>query len=363
MKTLLISILLASQMSVPVLAAEGDFEGRVTFKTDEGSIITPFNTYGGEIKYYLPRDSKITYDYNGTSHVLDMEEIVTEAIGEWLAVFAQIKPGAPTLAFTRVDDPEMANLEISVEDRPRFKDPHTLASGSPKVKVLKGTPAILIFYRDAIQELLRPENRDNFNKLMKYIAGEGDQKAVNTVEFMAKVTAKHELGHVLGFGHPDSVLAVEDPHNVTLLRIQLRHRIVINRFPDPEARPRRRPGIPIMTRDMESYMRFLSIYLNHLLTADDVTIAPQEQRAILYLSERAEQGCSSSSSSSAARYSHNAVKSDYYCPKLPYTSPLGALPTFYMVGALNNVWAFYKKSTEDDNVSIDNDLEPFNPED
>jgi hypothetical protein len=92
------------------------------------------------------------------------------------------------------------------------------------------------------------------------------------------MTAKHEIGHVLGFRHPDFSATGDEPSP------QLGHIVVFENHPNP--------NIPIMTSSAFEYIRSLFAATGRPVRAEDIYISTQEQAALAELERDTRNHCS-----------------------------------------------------------------------
>jgi hypothetical protein len=195
-------------------------------------------------------------------------------------------------------------------------------------------PAQLIYYRSGLPRLTTEEKREFLDSIKTYIEGDGSDQIINTMNFLARLTAKHELGHVLGYGHTDALEYMDQygaPYNNSDVRnVPMSHRIVVRRYP-PFRSPTGEAGIPLMTRYIREYVEYLWRFLgsNRRLRESDIAISPQELYALSLLSSEAAKGCLPSSSSGSKHIKRIGSSAPPYCANFPVASPAGAIPALY----------------------------------
>jgi hypothetical protein len=261
------------------------------------AIFNPILEYGNPIRYVrLGRPLLMAVD--GIQYELDLDGAIEEAMAEWSAA-------VPALRFQAVSE-GMANQKTWRVRLSSLRVPR-LGSG-----YMRGTQAAtanpeLVFYNNGF---LKAAGEFHLNvQFMRSML------LSNYLRFLLRQTAKHEVGHLLGFKHAPGVGDNEDEHDANGCPLQA----VFN--PDHIA-----GGPPIMARNLATTLRLMDGYYERRLQIEDIQIAPQEAaiaRAVF------EQPCPVNIEPDERAPSHEA-------PRCPSATRLVAPPMPAMSGSLMN---------------------------
>lgn len=267
-----ISLLLCLLAASPGCFAQGGetYEGRVVFAAQAArQPINPFTAYRSSLNYFIAADARaMTITVDGHTYRIDMEAVTKEAIAEWQHALGT------SLIFAQVTSEATAELIVNVSNTGAF--PVILGSGVPKSAY--ASRASLSYYSRGFEDTLR--DREYRSSVAPYIeAGRTDEETTNNLlRFLARMVAKHEIGHVLGFDHPDfSANSGEPP--ALLGRV-----VVFENHPNPT--------IPIMTSRSIDYIRSLFAATGRPIRAEDIYISTQEQAALTELERDTRNHCS-----------------------------------------------------------------------
>lgn len=290
--------------------AQGEtYGGRVVFLADTpGRPINPFTIYQRRIKYFIngaARSMKVTV--NGRDYPIDMDASTREAIGEWQRLLGT------ELTFLPVTGRDDADLIVDVSAAPQ--QTLRLGKGLPKLGV--SDKASLNYFQQSFQSML---NNDEYKEDMKkYLEGGAtDQETIDKrLHFLARLTAKHELGHVLGFTHANLEINIR-PTNSTVGQI-----ILFENYPNPT--------IPIMMGGIVDYMQSLYEWRGRLVHANDIEISAQEGAALDTLYSATQNQCSCCVLSRRSQEHIEFFKkggglaNNYVCPSFRYIPNIGPL--------------------------------------
>jgi hypothetical protein len=253
-----------------------DYDGRIYFfQYHPGEELNPFVVYPRQINYYIdPRLRGASFTLDDEHYTVDMAGITQSAMREWQQALdgdVEFRPvssetEAQLLIVGDFDAPP--SLEIAYTDLATAADAGH-AARNPRVTYNLVSmeanlhPRRLEWFRT---EIMRP-GISNAEILRMYIRN----------------TALHELGHVLGFAHPDgqSQSQFRDV-NFDWDAWRRDRRVVVIPHYDYTS-------IPLMEADPWHYFQMLRNRLGRPLGPDDPAISPQERAALARLRRRAQQ--------------------------------------------------------------------------
>ncbi|RYX96765.1 MAG: hypothetical protein EOO28_05695 [Comamonadaceae bacterium] len=214
-------------------------------------VFNPLTAYPDPIRYG-PASERLKLTIKGNFYSLDVTAAAEEAMAEWMAAI-------PGLRFQRVPvyemTPETLRLQVDFNNRigalgAGFK------AGSPTTD---GVPVLAFF----VQSFLDMAADDVFDSNRPFLAA---TTMDDYLAFLLKMTAKHELGHVLGFMHTPVQMAGDHVTADTAACPGTAY------FTPTDIAA----GPPIMAPNLQVALRLMRDYHGRPVTLADIQIAPQE---------------------------------------------------------------------------------------
>lgn len=220
--------------------------GRVTFQATENMPYRAVQHYhGNTVRYYIGDTLRnAAFVVNGVRYTIDMAWVVKEATKEW--------KDATGLNFQEVsvlDDSTDLGFQMLDQFSPTPTEGRlTVATAVAKTLYQR---AIVTYWQSEVETFLKEPGSD-------VMLETGNMSTDQLLRLLLKIVTKHEIGHILGFNHPDS--AVSD-RNVQ----------IIGSYENPQP--------PIMEGDPTVFMSYLYSYLRRSIAIGDIALAEQEVRA------------------------------------------------------------------------------------
>jgi hypothetical protein len=268
-----------------------DFNGRVNFLSSEANPsrpINPYTNYSSYIRYYVSDYARtMTITVNDHEYTVNMLDVVQEAMREWQRFLGRNITFIPTSSEGTADllftiNPELPSARQFVLGVAELKGP-TL----PRSKVT--------FYDKSFNKLIASSTFvDRVRQDMS-----SDTSISEIFNTMLKWVAKHEIGHTLGYSHPD--FGRRDD-TISVMRGNV---TVLMSYRDNST--------PIMITNFIEYMDDLHRRLNRHVMYQDVGISPQEGVAMDILRDATHNNCSCCSIS--------RIRKSNSCPQFQYSNP------------------------------------------
>jgi hypothetical protein len=267
-----IYLLLCLLAAIPCCFAQGGqtYDGKVVFLAQAArQPINPFTAYRSSLNYFIAADVRaMTFEVDEHSYSIDMEQVTKEAIAEWQRALGT------SLIFAQVNSEAAADLIVNISGTGNL--PVKLGSSAPRSA--RDSRASLTYYWRGFQAALSDPNYRS--SIAPYIEAGGTpvETTQNVLRFLARMVAKHEIGHVLGFDHPELSATGDQPSRSP------GHVVVFENHPNPT--------IPIMTARSTDYIRSLFAATRRPVRAEDIYISTQEQAALAELERDTRNHCS-----------------------------------------------------------------------
>jgi hypothetical protein len=220
--------------------------GRVTFQATDHSPYRAAQHYrGNTIRYYIGDTLRnVAFVVNGVPYTVNMRWVIQEAMKEW-----QEATGINFKEVTVLDDATDLGLQMLDEFSPTpAEGTWTLASATKRIEHQR---AIVTYWQSEIEKFLKDPGSD-----VKLYTD--SMPTDQLLRLLLKIVSKHEIGHILGFDHPET--AISD-----------RAVQIIGSYENPQP--------PIMESNPVVFMSYLYSYLRGPIAARDVVLAEQEIRA------------------------------------------------------------------------------------
>ncbi|WP_126684081.1 hypothetical protein [Dyella choica] len=250
-------------------AGVDDYGGRIYFaQYNRGEVHNPFLVFPSQFNYYVdPSLRSVTFTIGGRSYSIDVLAATEAAMAEWQEILGN------DLVFTPASSEAQALLVITgnqVEpSSPGLAETVMARSGS--FWSAARNPSTAYYLRNIETSLNR--NLGWFRANMA--RGTSDE---DVLRMLIRFVALHEMGHVLGFHHPSSM--VGDAFD----------RILDSWFGNSQVvvlESYQNPSIPLMEAQATAYFPALRERLGRPLLPSDVGISPQEREALAKLRTRA----------------------------------------------------------------------------
>jgi hypothetical protein len=275
-KVLKITMVLAMAMvGLECMAGVDDYDGRVYFALyHPGQELNPFVLYPPQINYYIdPRLRGARFTLDGEPYIVDMAGLTESAMREWQQALAG------DVEFRPVSSEAEAQLVIAGN----FDAPPSIQTAATEMATAADAGHAAHNPR-VTYNLVSMEASLNPRALEWYrteIMRDGTSNA-EILRMFIRYTALHELGHVLGFDHPNGRIEPQfsDEHFDWDAWRRYRRVVVVPRYDYT--------SIPLMEANTRHYFQMLRNRLGPL-RPDDPAISPQERAALARLRRRAQQ--------------------------------------------------------------------------
>jgi hypothetical protein len=268
--------LLLTFVSAQTSAMGNTYNGRVYFwPYHRGEAFNPFLVFHSQLNYYIdPSFEHATLTMGSTPHTYNIAELAVDAIDEWEHIL-----GAD-LIFNRVFNADAAQLVITAnpgplpDDLPPNTTWHTRLAAPARFGIAATNPEV-VFHPRNFERVMDEAMLLWFLTNMR----PGTYTDEAAVRMTLRAQLLHELGHVLGFAHPNPSNTWNDVIDSWL---------GIGRFEVLEAYDS--PSIPIMEANIAAYFQGLrDLPGRGPLVPEDprISISPQERRALIRLRVRA----------------------------------------------------------------------------
>lgn len=177
---------------------------RVTgFVDANGEFYNLSDTYDLSITYYLDSDdNEITVEIDGHQVKINFADMIREAFDEWKH---ETNVNGVPVTFSRTDDLQFANIVLlpDIESPNENENGYTLFQTGPR--------------HQTTIKILFESLKFSVKHFKNYFIQHNIIGSMTDADFMLmqiKVALKHEIGHALGLGHPESLLTHTDSLSV-----------------------------------------------------------------------------------------------------------------------------------------------------
>jgi hypothetical protein len=265
-------LLLCLLAAIPCCFAQGGqtYDGKVVFLAQAArQPINPFTAYRSSLNYFIAADVRaMTITVDEHPYSIDMEAVTKEAIAEWQRALGT------SLIFAQVNSEAAADLIVNISNTGTF--PVILGGGVPRSAY--SSRASLSYYWRGFQDTLGDQAFRSSVAPFVEAGPTPEETTQKLLRFLARMVAKHEIGHVLGFDHPELSATGDQPPS------PFGHVVVFENHPNPT--------IPIMTARSTDYIRSLFAATRRPVRAEDIYISTQEQAALAELERDTRNHCS-----------------------------------------------------------------------
>lgn len=287
-KLIIISLLL---LLTKLAHGINDQNGRVNFlpnETKSNKPINPYTNYARYIKYYVSDYARtMTITVDGKQYTANMLDVTKEALREWQRLLGQ------DITFVPISSEGEADLLFTIN--PELPSARQFVLGVAEVKGGSLSRSKVTFYDKSFNKLIASST---FVAKVRYDMS-SDTSISEIFNTMLKWVAKHEIGHTLGFAHPDFGRR-DDTSSIARGSV-----IVIPSYGNS--------GAPVMITNFMDYMDNLRMRLGRPVMYSDVGISPQEGVALDILRDATHNNCSCCA---VSRSNENNA-----CPMLEYSNP------------------------------------------